>query len=350
MCYSAQVYADWKKFRRMFGATLSVHEFYETFWKRNQEVEEDDDRDEATDATEGSGLADKPKWKTIIPKALEVAFANPETEQEREVKALIDAHTNRKATAVEQLLFAQKTRLADAEREIASREATGKKVAKYLVNDVRVATNKMGQYKRWLNDLHRTDLKPEDSRIYPGSYCPVMVVENGQLMVMPMRYHCRPCDKPAFYDWKFEGCYNARRDNLEGQMWRDVFGSNHGIIIATKFFEHVKRHDYERRELRPGEKIEDLVLEFAPDDMDEMFVACIWSRWKSPGKPDLLSFAAVTDEPPPEVAATGHDRCIIPLKLENIDAWLRPDPNDLAAQYAILDDRQRPYYEHRMAA
>ena len=49
-------------------------------------------------------------------------------------------------------------------------------------------------------------------------------------------------------------------------------------------------------------------------------------------------------------AAAGHDRCIIPIRPENIDAWLSPDPGNLAAQYAILDDRERPYYEHRMAA
>ena len=33
-----------------------------------------------------------------------------------------------------------------------------------------------------------------------------------------------------------------------------------------------------------------------------------------------------------------------------IDAWLNPDRNDLGALYAILDDRDRPYYEHRLAA
>jgi hypothetical protein len=31
-------------------------------------------------------------------------------------------------------------------------------------------------------------------------------------------------------------------------------------------------------------------------------------------------------------------------------AWLNPDPKDLDAMYAILDDRERPYYEHRLAA
>ena len=55
-------------------------------------------------------------------------------------------------------------------------------------------------------------------------------------------------------------------------------------------------------------------------------------------------------EPPPEVAAAGHDRCIVPIKAEHLDAWLSPDAGNLAAMYAILDDRDRPYYEHREAA
>src|SRR5258705_10100339 len=106
----------------------------------------------------------------------------------------------------------------------------------------------------------------------------------------------------------------------------------------------------EGRELDEGEKDENVVLEFKPHPPHDMVVACLWSRWSSPGEPDLLSFAAITDEPPAEVAAAGHDRCIIPIKPEYIDAWLDPDPSDLAAQYAILDDRDRPFYEHRLAA
>lgn len=81
-----------------------------------------------------------------------------------------------------------------------------------------------------------------------------------------------------------------------------------------------------------------------------MLVACLWSHWQNAGEPGLLSFAAITDEPPAEVAAAGHDRCIIPIKPENIAAWLNPDPANLDAQFAILDDRERPYYEHRLVA
>jgi hypothetical protein len=64
----------------------------------------------------------------------------------------------------------------------------------------------------------------------------------------------------------------------------------------------------------------------------------------------LLSFAAVADEQPPQVAAAGDDGCIVPIKPENVSAWLNPDLSDLAASYEILDDRDRPFYEHKLAA
>ena len=124
-------------------------------------------------------------------------------------------------------------------------------------------------------------------------------------------------------------------------MWGKVFGSTHGVILASIFYEHVKRHDVEGRPLRPGEASKDVILEFNPTGFDEMLVACIWSRWQAPGQPDLLSFAAVTDDPPPEILAVGHDRCIVPLRRENVAAWLQPERTNLAAQYAILDDRER---------
>ena len=104
------------------------------------------------------------------------------------------------------------------------------------------------------------------------------------------------------------------------------------------------------RELRLGEEVENVVLEFKPRPTQDMLVACLWSRWSGPGEPDLLSFAAITDDPPAEISAAGHDRCIIPIQPEHVEAWLNPDSKNLAAQYAILNDRERPYYEHRLAA
>ena len=121
-------------------------------------------------------------------------------------------------------------------------------------------------------------------------------------------------------------------------------------MVVNAFFENVNRHRAEARELGDGEDVNNLILEFRSRPTQDMLVACLWSSWSAPGEPDLLSFAAITDEPPVEVSAAGHDRCIIPIRPEHIDAWLSPDPKNLAAQYAILDDRARPYYEHRLAA
>ncbi|MDN4571840.1 hypothetical protein DBA34_00965 [Pandoraea cepalis] len=106
----------------------------------------------------------------------------------------------------------------------------------------------------------------------------------------------------------------------------------------------------EHRELAPGEKDENVVLEFRPDGGEPMLVACLWSHWTGAGQPDLDSFAAITDEPPPEVSAAGHDRCIVPIKHANVDAWLSPSPDDLQRQFEILEDRERPYYAHQLAA
>jgi len=58
----------------------------------------------------------------------------------------------------------------------------------------------------------------------------------------------------------------------------------------------------------------------------------------------------VTDDPEPEVAAAGHDRTIVNLKPENVDAWLTPQGRSVEEMFAILDDKQHPYYEHRKAA
>ena len=191
--------------------------------------------------------------------------------------------------------------------------------------------------------------KDRDSRIFPGHYVPVMVMEHGRRVIKPMRYQCRTAGKPALYDTKYPGTYNARRDNLEG-FWKRLFGYTHGIVVINAFYENVNRPRVEGRELGVDEAVENVVLEFKPRPTQNMLVACLWSRWTAPGEPALMSFAAITDEPPAEVAAAGHDRCIIPIRPEHVDAWLNPDPVNLAAQHAILDDRARPFYEQRMAA
>jgi putative SOS response-associated peptidase YedK len=46
------------------------------------------------------------------------------------------------------------------------------------------------------------------------------------------------------------------------------------------------------------------------------------------------------------VAAAGHDRCVINIKAENVDAWLTPEGRSRAELQAILSDRETPTYEN----
>jgi putative SOS response-associated peptidase YedK len=64
----------------------------------------------------------------------------------------------------------------------------------------------------------------------------------------------------------------------------------------------------------------------------------------------LDSFAAITDEPPPEIAETGHQRCIISLQPNNVSEWLAPAGVPKTRLEAILSDRVPAFYEHRKAA
>jgi putative SOS response-associated peptidase YedK len=319
MCYSAQIRADYRDYVRMFGAQLSIKDFVKVFYGRQ-------------DA------------KLKIPKAMEAAFERGEvTPEELEIKRLIETFKADRAMALEQELFAQRKRLADAERTLQTKRT------KAALESQRIATSKISKARLDLDDLRRTELLDRDSRIFPGVYAPVMVVRDGQRVVLPMRYQCRPAGKPADYDIKFPGTYNARRENLEG-FWRGQFGYTHGILLVDTFYENVKRHDMEHRPLAPDEKPENVVLQFTPNPPELMYIACLWSHWTRSGEPELLSFAAITDVPPQEVADAGHDRMIIRIKPEHVDAWLSPDPNNLKALYDIFDDRTPAFYEHRQAA
>ena len=310
MCYSARILADYRRYVRMFGAAASLAEFVDLFLRRLND----------------------PEARIIVPKGVEAAFDEPQNDDERRVKEAIDSYRTQQAARFEQELFKQRKRLADAERTLAAR------TTKAAIESKRIATEKIEWLRAKLGSLRSADLTEDDQRVFPGQHVPVMVMEHGRRVVKLMRYQCRPPGKPANWDAKYPGTYNARRDNLGGEFWRSLWGRSHGVMVISGFYEHVKR---------AGQNV---VLQFTPRPEQDMLVACLWSRWTSPGQPDLLSFAAITDEPPPEIAAAGHDRCVIPIRPEHIDAWLNPDPRNLAALHTILDDRARPYYEHRLAA
>jgi putative SOS response-associated peptidase YedK len=88
------------------------------------------------------------------------------------------------------------------------------------------------------------------------------------------------------------------------------------------------------------------VLQFTPQPSQTMFIACLWSHWTEANQPDVHGFAAITDEPPPDIAAAGHDRCIINLKPEHIEAWLTPEGRSIGELQTMLSDRAVSVFEH----
>ncbi|WP_133499635.1 SOS response-associated peptidase family protein [Cognatilysobacter terrigena] len=315
MCFSAQCWQAFNAYVKEFGDVIDIHEFAQLYGFRKEPR--------------------KSKAAPKIPKGMDRNFDYPKTPIERQIKAMIDEWNAQQISAQERELFKQVKRLNDAERTLQT------KTTKKALDDQRIATSKIALIKAKLADIKRTEAKPQkDDRIFPGVYAPVLIVENGKRVLRPMRYQCRVCGKPASHDAKYPGTYTARRDSLEG-YWRSTFGQSHGLMVVERFYENVEGPDGKNR-----------VLEFRPRTGEPMYVACLWSKWTDPKgeEPDLYSFAAITDEPEAEVAAAGHDRTIVNLKPEYVDAWLNPQGRSLGEFYAMFDDRRHPFYEHREAA
>lgn len=310
MCYSAMVIDAFKAYARDNLLGMDIAEFEAAYYPEEREKRKDRIR-----RKRGKTIKGMDDWVR---------------QQLPELAPLIDERDAGEIAKLEQEIFKQTKRRGDAER------ALNTKVTKKATEDLRISSEKVPQLKERLANLKRKEHKAKDWRFFPGMWAPVIVSEGGKRVVKPMRYGCRQAGKPALYDQKYPGTYNARRDNLEG-FWKGAFGVSHGLVVISTFFENVEIDGQNER------------LQFTPKDNSYMLVACLWSHWTDPtGKePDLLSFAAITDDPEPEVAAAGHDRTIINIKPEHIDAWLDPK-GDLAAMYAIFDDKQHPFYEHRL--
>src|ERR1700684_2659932 len=223
MCYSAQVVQMARKLSRQLGIRIDYDEVERLFFRRLEDP------------------------GTNISRGFEANFDEPATDQERRIKGAIDEHRSRVASKMEKDLFSQKTRLVNAERSLREKET------KKAREDVRIATSKIETLTTKLSDLRRSETTASDNRIFPMVYAGVIIKQGGQNVLTPMRYFCRPAGKPAFYDKKFPGLYNARRDNLE-KFWGEQFGHHHALMVVETFYENVRLHAMEHRELREGEQ------------------------------------------------------------------------------------------------
>lgn len=178
-------------------------------------------------------------------------------------------------------------------------------------------------------------ITPLDDRIYPFYAAPVIVNEGGQLKVKAMRYRARNLngsEVPPQYN-----VFNARRDSLlEARTWKPLLGKHHAVFPFFRFYEWVSRG---------GKKQE---IYFSPDKGELMWAAALYAP--GPKQSPFASFAMVTDEPPPEVAEAGHDRCPIYLAKAKWDEWLKPGNASKEELIALLGHQEKTHYNHGLAA
>jgi putative SOS response-associated peptidase YedK len=324
MCYSAQIWADYRKYQR-FGGTLDIKSFTTLAgWSRK-----------------------KGNWTKVVPKAMRRSMLDAET-LAPELAAIAAAADVESITIIREEMATQSARKVEAQAKLASAKPTKK-----AENDLRVSTNKIEAGQRKLDDIAAPAPADGIDRIWPGHFAPVLIrePETGDRLIVPMRYRCRLPGWDEAKEIEKPGTYNARRDSLS-TVWRKVFGVHHGLMVVDRFYESVFLHDNQQRPLVPGEREQNIEIVFTPQTGEELLVACLWTYTEPSGEePGFYSFAAITDHPPPEVAIAGHDRCIVSIQEEDLDAWLNPTASTIPALQAILDrgEMVRPYFEHQLA-
>jgi putative SOS response-associated peptidase YedK len=216
--------------------------------------------------------------------------------------------------------------------------------------------------------------------VHPGDFAPVVRYDaNGNLTAEWMRYsaflpaHISPEARLT--------TYNARRDNLTSAFWQGAFGAGHGLILIDRFYEWVLVHDllrsggckpedvqsyFEKQTQLRQEKLlaqgkrptlttaekkpleeRKIIVTFAPRNPAGFVVPVIFNRGKlhtSSRLYDAGGFAIVTDEPPEEVLAAGHDRCPVPLESSVSLKWLHPKGKTPRELKQLLGEREAEHF------
>lgn len=151
-----------------------------------------------------------------------------------------------------------------------------------------------------------------DTLIVPHTMAPVMLLENGDILMQPMNFSLIPRwskeRKPKF------ATHNARLETIaEKPAWKESFQKRHCLVPMTDFIEPI----YE------GEHAGHMVgFRQRPDEF--LCAAGIWEEWTNRDTGEIIeSFSIITADPPPFIAEIGHDRCPVFLNLDSGKEWLK---------------------------
>src|SRR3546814_6052291 len=132
MCYSALVWTNYRRYQREYGADISIHEFERLYGQR------------------AAGA------RIRTPKGLDAALSDVAGSV---LGGAITAWEQGQVTSLEQEIFKQRQRQANATRALAT------KPTQKAAEDQRIAGDKVEAALRRLGDLKRTELLPRDNRI-----------------------------------------------------------------------------------------------------------------------------------------------------------------------------------------
>lgn len=300
MCYSALVEASYKEYCKQFGLVFDSDGFHDLFSMRVR----------------------APHLK--IPEGLTNQLAAEDSAFGRSI-----AKFHAEFLAGERLRASLEIETIGAAIE----QLEAKKAGKTRDKDLGA---KLRKREKLVASLDQTAAPGSSYRIYPYSFAGVIAEIDGKRLLTPMRYRILPrtgVEVPAKYN-----VFNARRDSLRSvRSWAPLFGREHALFPFTRFYEWVSR------EGKPAE------ISFSPEGYSGMWAASVYEECQTEFGL-VRSFAMVTDDPPAEVAAAGHDRCPVFLQSELIDNWLRPAGQSLETLDALLDHKEQPFYSHALAA
>lgn len=171
MCYSAQIYSDFRKYQRL-GGKLDIDAYVKLAgW------------------TKAKGI-----WIKLVPKSTRIALLEvseqPEFQDEHGA-LLFHAVSDAEVSAIADLdaeVAKQEQRIADAEAKLASARPT-----KAAEKELSAAKKKRDDALEKIESEKRLVEPRETERIYPGHFAPVLIRDpaTGERMVVPMRYRCR---------------------------------------------------------------------------------------------------------------------------------------------------------------
>jgi putative SOS response-associated peptidase YedK len=182
-------------------------------------------------------------------------------------------------------------------------------------------------------DRAQMELMPRFN-IAPTQMAPVVVVNDGEVVLKPMRWGLIPfwAKDESIGDHMI----NARAETLkEKPAFRTPFKRRRCLVIADSFYEWQKL---------PNSKLKQPMRILLKDEQPFCF-AGLWDTWTSPDGSEVETFTIITGEPN-ELVASIHNRMAVIMPPEHHQQWLDPKYQEAASLTQLLV----PYSADQMKA